>query len=146
MYKELPHKPTIFFCGDGVSDLSAAKAADLLFVKVIPGCVVVLFLSSVIPPRPSFPALLPFFLPCFSYRPSFASAASPLSPSFPYYVLTLNLSTRHTNDLMVHCLREKIPFVPFEDFVKVKEVVASVVKGGRSIADVLAEAASEQKQ
>ncbi|GAA6025274.1 hypothetical protein JCM11491_000156 [Sporobolomyces phaffii] len=36
-YRELAHKPTLFFCGDGVSDLSAARAADLLFVKVIEG-------------------------------------------------------------------------------------------------------------
>ncbi|BGP55334.1 hypothetical protein JCM8202_002166 [Rhodotorula sphaerocarpa] len=35
-YQDLKPRPTIFFCGDGVSDLSAAKAADLLFVKVIP--------------------------------------------------------------------------------------------------------------
>lgn len=35
-YRDLANPPTIFFCGDGVSDLSAAKAADLLFVKVIP--------------------------------------------------------------------------------------------------------------
>ncbi|GAA5993698.1 hypothetical protein JCM5350_005797 [Sporobolomyces pararoseus] len=34
-YRDLEHKPTLFFCGDGVSDLSAARAADLLFVKVI---------------------------------------------------------------------------------------------------------------
>lgn len=36
-YRELKHEPTLFFCGDGVSDLSAARAADLLFVKVIEG-------------------------------------------------------------------------------------------------------------
>ncbi|GAA5951847.1 hypothetical protein JCM21900_004164 [Sporobolomyces salmonicolor] len=34
-YRDLPHNPTLFFCGDGVSDLSAARAADLLFVKVV---------------------------------------------------------------------------------------------------------------
>nr|XP_018261679.1 uncharacterized protein I303_06120 [Kwoniella dejecticola CBS 10117]OBR83837.1 hypothetical protein I303_06120 [Kwoniella dejecticola CBS 10117] len=34
-YRELEHKPTLFFCGDGVSDLSAAKHADLLFAKVM---------------------------------------------------------------------------------------------------------------
>lgn len=56
-YKALAHSPTLFFCGDGVSDLSAARAADLLFVKVIPD---------------------------------------------------------HTNDLSVHCDREKIPYVAFE--------------------------------
>ncbi|GHJ84211.1 hypothetical protein NliqN6_0613 [Naganishia liquefaciens] len=32
-YRDLAHKPTLFFCGDGVSDMSAAKHADLLFVK-----------------------------------------------------------------------------------------------------------------
>ncbi|WWD19235.1 hypothetical protein CI109_103693 [Kwoniella shandongensis] len=35
-YRDLPHRPTLFFCGDGVSDLSAAKHADLLFTKVLP--------------------------------------------------------------------------------------------------------------
>ncbi|KAF9051640.1 HAD-like domain-containing protein [Panaeolus papilionaceus] len=32
-YGKLPHPPTLFFFGDGVSDISAAKHADLLFVK-----------------------------------------------------------------------------------------------------------------
>ncbi|KAJ9114924.1 hypothetical protein QFC20_001297 [Naganishia adeliensis] len=32
-YRDLAHKPTLFFCGDGVSDMSAAAHADLLFVK-----------------------------------------------------------------------------------------------------------------
>ncbi|KAJ9093411.1 hypothetical protein QFC21_006441 [Naganishia friedmannii] len=35
-YRDLAHKPTLFFCGDGVSDMSAAKHADLLFVKEMP--------------------------------------------------------------------------------------------------------------
>ncbi|WWC71384.1 uncharacterized protein I206_105339 [Kwoniella pini CBS 10737] len=34
-YRNLKHKPILFFCGDGVSDLSAAKHADLLFAKVM---------------------------------------------------------------------------------------------------------------
>ncbi|WVO14512.1 hypothetical protein L204_102147 [Cryptococcus depauperatus] len=34
-YRDLEHKPTLFFCGDGVSDLSAAKHADLLFAKTM---------------------------------------------------------------------------------------------------------------
>jgi len=33
-YSELPDPPTLFFFGDGVSDMSAAKHADLLFVKM----------------------------------------------------------------------------------------------------------------
>jgi len=36
-YRELPEPPTLFFFGDGVSDISAAKHADLLFVKAKPG-------------------------------------------------------------------------------------------------------------
>jgi len=36
-YRALPNPPLIFFFGDGVSDLSAAKHADVLFVKTKPG-------------------------------------------------------------------------------------------------------------
>ncbi|KAK0522740.1 hypothetical protein OC842_006374 [Tilletia horrida] len=32
-YRELQQRPTIFFAGDGVSDMSAARHADVLFVK-----------------------------------------------------------------------------------------------------------------
>lgn len=33
-YREIAGGPTLFFAGDGVSDLSAARHADLLFTKV----------------------------------------------------------------------------------------------------------------
>ncbi|KAH8082828.1 HAD-like domain-containing protein [Cristinia sonorae] len=36
-YRRLPNPPTVFFFGDGVSDMSAARHADLLFVKQKPG-------------------------------------------------------------------------------------------------------------
>lgn len=36
-YRSLSERPTIFFCGDGVSDLSAARSADCLFVKLKEG-------------------------------------------------------------------------------------------------------------
>lgn len=36
-YRKLPNPPTVFFFGDGVSDMSAAKHADCLFVKKKPG-------------------------------------------------------------------------------------------------------------
>lgn len=32
-YRNLPDAPLIFFCGDGISDMSAAAHADVLFVK-----------------------------------------------------------------------------------------------------------------
>lgn len=32
-YAQLPNRPTLFYCGDGVSDLSAASETDLLFAK-----------------------------------------------------------------------------------------------------------------
>ncbi|SCV74275.1 BQ2448_6707 [Microbotryum intermedium] len=79
-YRDLEHKPTLFFCGDGVSDLSAARAANLLFVKVIPG---------------------------------------------------------HTNDLSVHCDREQIPYVAFEQFLQVKDAVANVIEKRATIEQLL---------
>ncbi|KAI0692896.1 HAD-like domain-containing protein [Cytidiella melzeri] len=36
-YRALPNPPTVFFFGDGVSDMSAARHADVLFVKKKPG-------------------------------------------------------------------------------------------------------------
>ena len=33
-YRNLPDPPTLFFFGDGVSDLSAARHADVLLVKI----------------------------------------------------------------------------------------------------------------
>lgn len=36
-YRGIPSAPTLFFAGDGVSDLSAARHADLLFTKVSEG-------------------------------------------------------------------------------------------------------------
>jgi len=36
-YRNLPDPPTLFFFGDGVSDMSAARHADVLFVKKPPG-------------------------------------------------------------------------------------------------------------
>ncbi|KAL5498907.1 hypothetical protein ACEPAH_1425 [Sanghuangporus vaninii] len=35
-YRNLPNPPTLFFFGDGVSDMSAARHADVLFVKLKP--------------------------------------------------------------------------------------------------------------
>lgn len=32
-YRELTNRPTLFFAGDGISDMSAARHADVLFVK-----------------------------------------------------------------------------------------------------------------
>ena len=36
-YSSLPNCPTLFYAGDGVSDLSAAKETDLLFAKADKG-------------------------------------------------------------------------------------------------------------
>jgi 2-hydroxy-3-keto-5-methylthiopentenyl-1-phosphate phosphatase len=36
-YSSLPNRPTMFYAGDGVSDLSAAKETDLLFAKADKG-------------------------------------------------------------------------------------------------------------
>lgn len=36
-YSSLPNRPVMFYAGDGVSDLSAAKETDLLFAKADKG-------------------------------------------------------------------------------------------------------------
>ncbi|KAH8916268.1 hypothetical protein BT69DRAFT_1287905 [Atractiella rhizophila] len=83
-YKELREKtgkgPFMFFCGDGVSDLSAARAADVLFVKVVSG---------------------------------------------------------GTNDLSVHCQKEGIDYIPFEDFSQVEVVVREYLEGKRRLPNTL---------
>lgn len=63
-----------------VSDLSAARAADLLFVRIVDG---------------------------------------------------------HTNDLFVHCERENIPHVTFKGFLEVRDSVAEVVEGRKSVKEIL---------
>jgi hypothetical protein len=47
--------------------------------------------------------------------------------------------TRHTNDLSVHCDRENIPYIPFETFDKVQEVIARIVDGKSTVQDELAQ-------
>jgi 2-hydroxy-3-keto-5-methylthiopentenyl-1-phosphate phosphatase len=67
--RKLADKETIFvFCGDGVSDISAAKHADVLFA-------------------------------------------------------------RKDRDLEFYCKRENIPFIPFDTFKQVEDVVRQLVDG-----------------
>ena len=109
-YRDLPHKPTLFFFGDGVSgtitltaqlvsslslsgplmhgwmiDMSAAKHADVLFVK--------------------------------------------------------NDKPAGENDLAEYAKRQGIRHVLFKTFTEALPVVQSVVKGEKSVDDVLNEAA-----
>jgi len=86
-YRDLPHKPTLFFCGDGVSDMSAAAHADLLFVK---------------------------------------------------------LTAEGQSDLARYCRKEHIKNVEFYDFTKVLARVQQVVRGEKSIKDILAEESKEE--
>lgn len=79
-YSRLARPPTLFFFGDGVSDISAAKYADLLFVKT---------------------------------------------------------KLDGENDLAVYCQREGIKHVLFDDFSKALPVVDSIVKGSKSIREVV---------
>jgi len=79
-YRELPNPPTLFFFGDGVSDISAAKHADVLFVKQ---------------------------------------------------------KGDGENDLATYCTRQGIRHVLFTDFAKALPVVQSVVKGEKSVDEVL---------
>ncbi|KJA17613.1 hypothetical protein HYPSUDRAFT_70606 [Hypholoma sublateritium FD-334 SS-4] len=79
-YRKLPQPPTLFFFGDGVSDISAAKYADVLFVKT---------------------------------------------------------KEDGENDLSVYCQREGIKHILFSDFSKALPTVESIVKGEKTIEDVI---------
>jgi 2,3-diketo-5-methylthio-1-phosphopentane phosphatase len=73
-YAQLPEngRPTIFYAGDGVSDLSAARESDLLFAK-------------------------------------------------------------KGKDLVTYCVREDIPFTPFNDFKDIMDKVQEIVAGKRTV-------------
>ncbi|RDB27056.1 Pdp3-interacting factor 1 [Hypsizygus marmoreus] len=79
-YGDLVEPPTLFFFGDGVSDISAAKHADVLFVKT---------------------------------------------------------KDDGENDLAAYCTREGIRHVLFDDFAKALPVVQAVVRGEKSVEDVV---------
>jgi len=78
-YRALPDHPILFFFGDGVSDMSAAKHADVLFVK----------------------------------------------------------TKGDENDLQAYCKREGINHITFQDFGEALPIVESVVKGEKSVSEVL---------
>ncbi|KAF7974024.1 hypothetical protein HWV62_13541 [Athelia sp. TMB] len=78
-YSELSDPPTTFFFGDGVSDMSAARHADVLFVK----------------------------------------------------------AKEDENDLAAYCRKEGIKHIIFSDFSEALPIVESVVKGKKTVAEVL---------
>jgi 2,3-diketo-5-methylthio-1-phosphopentane phosphatase len=78
-YRALPDPPILFFFGDGVSDMSAAAHADVLFVK---------------------------------YKDD-------------------------ENDLAAYCRREGIKHILFKDFSEALPIVESVVKGKKTVLEVL---------
>ncbi|RKF54119.1 Pdp3-interacting factor 1 [Golovinomyces cichoracearum] len=86
-YASLPsdQRPTLFYAGDGVSDLSAAKETDLLFAK-------------------------------------------------------------QGHDLITYCLKEKVPFIPFEDWSTILSTVKSIVSGKTSVAEISTASAAASKQ
>ncbi|RXW21851.1 hypothetical protein EST38_g3996 [Candolleomyces aberdarensis] len=80
-YRRLEKPPTIFFLGDGVSDISAARWADVLFAKQKPN---------------------------------------------------------GENDLATYCTREGIKHLEISDFSQAIPVLASIVNGEKSVAEVMA--------
>lgn len=78
-YRALPEPPVLFFFGDGISDMSAAKHADVLFVK----------------------------------------------------------EKEDENDLLEYVQKEGIRHVPFTQFGDALPIVESVVKGRKTVDEVL---------
>lgn len=110
-YAALADRPVMFYAGDGVSDLSAAKETDLLFAKAGRGELAV-FLSF-------FLSFLPFSLnswavELFADEPSSSSSSS-------------------RADLVDYCERENVPFTVFNDFGDIHKVVKDVVDGKVSV-------------
>ncbi|KAJ3544665.1 hypothetical protein NMY22_g2699 [Coprinellus aureogranulatus] len=79
-YRLLPEPPVIFFFGDGVSDISAARHADVLFAKEKPN---------------------------------------------------------GENDLSVYCTRHNIKHLLFRDFADAIPIVSSIVKGEKTVQEVV---------
>lgn len=52
-------------------------------------------------------------------------------------LLFVKVVPNHTNDLFVHCQREAIPFVSFEQFLQVRDAVAAVVSGTKTVQETL---------
>jgi len=79
-YAALPAdgRPILVYCGDGVSDISAARETDLLFAK-------------------------------------------------------------KGRDLVLHCLKEGVPFYPFDTFAEINAIVADLESGRKTIPQVVAE-------
>ncbi|KAK2627734.1 hypothetical protein QTJ16_002380 [Diplocarpon rosae] len=112
-YAQLPdsERPTMFYAGDGVSDLSAAKETDLLFAKKDHDK----FLSS----------------------PTSAHNLLILSPSLPQTLLELAKLTS-TPDLVAYCVRESVPFTEFSDWSDILADVKRIVAGETTVQQVSA--------
>lgn len=115
----------MFYAGDGVSDLSAARETDLLFAKE--GCGE--FLS---PPSLSL-SLSPFIFRCFCALGLFDI----LSHIFHDWRSDLDVFLTFAGclDLVAWCEKEGVPFRTFRDFRDIHATVKDIVYGRLSVKD-----------
>ncbi|PBP23550.1 putative 2-hydroxy-3-keto-5-methylthiopentenyl-1-phosphate phosphatase [Diplocarpon rosae] len=113
-YAQLPdsERPTMFYAGDGVSDLSAAKETDLLFAKKDH--------DKSLPVSTSAHNLL---------------ILAPSSPQTPFRTSQTN---KHA-DLVAYCVRESVPFTEFSDWSDILADVKRIVAGETTVQQVSAQ-------
>ena len=103
-YAAIPNRPVMFYAGDGVSDLSAAKETDLLFAKAGRGKL-------------------------FFFTPKRSSQSNEQLGN----IQEKQMLTAGYIDLVDYCEREKVPFTVFHDFSDIQKVVTDVVNGKISV-------------
>lgn len=115
-YAQLPadKRPTLFYAGDGVSDLSAARETDLLFAKKGHG-------KSI------------DFYPHVHHHHSCPPRRFHFSKRERTKEKINSLTNPHQTDLITYCARENVPFTVFEDWSSILATVKKIVAGEQSV-------------
>lgn len=144
-YRELDHKPTLFFCGDGVSGeiffFIVFRAPDQE-IDIVGISIETIFTDTVHPIcywyRHSFFPLL------YCYRYTFPE--TDMSAAEHADLLFVKRMANGDSDLARYVKAQGISHVTFRDFTNVLDKVKAVVLGETSVENVLEEAAKKEKE
>lgn len=110
-YSSLASRPVLFYAGDGVSDVSAARETDLLFAKADKGASNPTRLN----PRPF--------------------AAVPYIGNFLVFLSSGTDFSFYHSDLVNYCEKENIPFVTFRDWTSILQTCKDIAAGSIDVRD-----------